>query len=162
MITIQRLGEDRWQDYRDLRLEALKNKPWVFSSSWEEEQLFPEAVWRQRIGNVLFAIVDNKPAGTIAVFYNNRPKTKHVCEIFGVYLRKEYRGQGIGNLMLEAALTEINTCKGITKIKIGVNPTQKVAEHLYRKHGFKPIGHLTKELYVDGKFFDELLMERHL
>jgi RimJ/RimL family protein N-acetyltransferase len=162
VITISRLGEDRWQDYRDLRLEALKKEPQAFSSSWEEEQLLPEAVWRQRIKNALFAMEDNKPVGTVAIFCNNRPKTKHVCEIFGVYLRKEYRGRGISKLMLNAALVEIKTFKGITKIKIGVIPTQKAAKHLYLKYGFKPIGHLKKEVCVDGKFYDELLMEQHL
>ena len=159
-VTISKLDEDHWQDYQDLRLEALKNEPLAFSSSFEEEQLIPESAWRQNINNVLFAKLDNMPVGMIGFFCNNRCKTKHVCEIYGVYVRREYRGRGIGKLMLDAALAEIKNLKGIIKIKIGVNPTQKAAEHLYRKYGFKAVGRLTKEMCVNGAFYDELWMEK--
>ena len=145
MITITKLDEDRWQDYRDIRLEALKNEPLAFSSSFEEEQSLPETLWQQNINNVLFAISDNKPVGMIGFFCNNHLKTKHVCEIYGVYVKKEHRGQGIGKQLMEAAIAEIKNLKGITKIRLEVNPTQKAAERLYRKLGFKEAGRLKKE-----------------
>jgi RimJ/RimL family protein N-acetyltransferase len=162
MITIKKLDADRWQEYRDLRLEALKNEPLAFSSSYEEELLIPETGWRERIENALFAIENEKLVGMAGFFRNNRLKTNHVCEIFGVYVRREYRDRGIGKQLVAAVMEEIKNIKGITKIKIGVNPTQKAAEHLYLKFGFKPVGLLKKDMRVDGKFYDELWMEKHL
>jgi ribosomal protein S18 acetylase RimI-like enzyme len=162
MITIKKLNEDRWQDFRDLRLEALKSDPIAFSSSYEEEQLLPEPVWRERIKNVLFAVSDNKPVGMAANFRNNRIKTNHVCEIWGMYVHREYRSQGIGKKLLEAVLEEIQNLKGVTKIKIGVNPTQKAAEHLYRKYGFKVAGHFKKDMCVNGILYDEIFLEKFL
>ncbi len=162
MITIGRLSEDRWQDYRDLRLEALQSDPLAYGGSYEEEQLNTEAHWRDRIKNTLFAMEDNKPVGIVVVVRNNRIKTNHVVEIYGVYVKKERRGQGIGKQLMKAALKEINSFKGVTKIKIEVNPTQKVAERLYRKLGFKVVGRMKKELHINDKFYDELFMEKHL
>jgi ribosomal protein S18 acetylase RimI-like enzyme len=162
MIEIKKLDSDRWQDYRDLRLEALKTEPIAFSSSYEEEKSLTELEWRSRINNFLFAISDNKPVGMVGVFCNNRLKTGHVCEIFGMYVRIEYRGQGIGNKLLVAVLEEIQKLKGITKVKIGVNPVQKAAEHLYRKYGFKAAGYFKKDMCVNGIFYDEIFLEKFL
>ena len=162
MIKIEKLNEDRWQDYRALRLEALQSDPIAYSSSFEEEQTYPEPVWRDSIKNTLFAISDNKPVAMVANFRSNRIKTNHVCEIWGMYVRREYRGQGIGNKLMAAVLEEIQNLKGVTKIKIGVNPTQKVAEHLYQKYGFKAAGHFKKEMCVNGIFYDEIFLEKFL
>jgi RimJ/RimL family protein N-acetyltransferase len=162
MIKISKLNADRWQDYRDLRLEALKSEPVAFSSSYEEEQLIPESVWRERIKNALFASENDNLVGMAGVFQNNRLKTRHVCEIFGVYVRSEYRDKGIGKQLIAAVIEELKNIKGITKIKIGVNPTQKAAAHIYRKFGFTPVGLLKKDMRVNGKFYDELWMEKYL
>lgn len=162
MIEIKKLNEDRWQDFRDLRLEALKTEPIAFSNSDEEEQVLPEPVWRERIKNVIFAMSDNKPVGMAGNFRSNRIKTNHVCEIYGMYVRKEYRSQGIGKKLLEAMLEEIQNLKGVTKIKIGVNPAQKAAEHLYWKYGFKAAGHFKKDMCINGIFYDEIFLEKFL
>jgi RimJ/RimL family protein N-acetyltransferase len=162
MITISRVNADRWQDYRDLRLEALKNEPQAFSSSYEEEQLIAETVWRTRIENALFAIENGKLVSMAGFIRYNHIKTNHVCEIFGVYVRPEYRGKGIGKQLISTVIKEIKNIKGIKKIRIGVNPTQKAAEHIYLKLGFEPVGLLKKDMQVNGKFYDELWMEKHL
>jgi RimJ/RimL family protein N-acetyltransferase len=162
MITISRLNADRWQDYRELRLEALKNEPVAFSSSYEEEQPIAETVWRTRIENALFAIENNKLVGMAGFIRYNHLKTNHVSEIFGVYVRPEYRNRGIGKQLITAIIEEIKNTKGISKIRIGVNPTQKAAEHIYKKFGFKKVGLLKNDMRVNGKFYDELWMEKHL
>jgi RimJ/RimL family protein N-acetyltransferase len=162
MITIEKLPEDRWQDCRDLRLEALQKEPLAFSSSYEEEQTIPGNTWRQRTNNYFFALADDKPVGLAGYFRNPRKKTNHVCEMFGVYLRMEYRGQGIGKKLIEAVLAEMQKLKGVKIFEVGVNPTQKAAKHLYEKYGFKTVGHFNKWMYVDGKYYDALIMEKHL
>lgn len=162
MITVTRLDESGWQDYRDLRLEALKEQPLAFGSSYEEEQPYTETQWRERVKNVLFAVSDNKPVGMIVCGRNNRLKISHICGIYGVYIKKEYRGQGISNQLMDAALAEIQEMTGVVKIELMVNPTQKAAKRLYRKYGFKVVGHSKKALKFDSKFYDELMMEKFL
>ncbi len=89
---------------RDLRLEALKSDPSAFGSSFEEEVTLTEGEWKRRIRNTLFAVSDDKLIGMIVCLFNERPKTKHIAEIVGVYVTASYRGQGVSTRMLERAL----------------------------------------------------------
>ncbi|PIY60326.1 hypothetical protein COY95_02355 [Candidatus Woesearchaeota archaeon CG_4_10_14_0_8_um_filter_47_5] len=172
MIKYAKLSPDRWEEYRDLRLEALQNDPSVFGSSYEEEKSLPEDEWRKRIANALFAVADSTPAGMpvgmIVCVFNRNNKTRHIAHIFGVYVKKDYRNQGIGGRLIERAVSLIkkNTENGegteITKIRLAVNPEQKAAVSLYKKHGFEIVGRYKKELRVDGVFYDEFLMEKYL
>ena len=162
MIAITRLDASRWQDYRNLRLEALKTEPLAFGSSYEEEQSNPETYWRQHKQNVVFALEDDSPVGMLVLARNSRLKTDHIYGIYGVYLNRDFRGQGIGKKLMDAALEEIQKTPGIKKIELAVNPAQKAAEKLYRKYGFHKAGTSKKALWVDGKFYDELLMEKYL
>ena len=160
MIEIKKISDDRWKDYRDLRLEALKNDPVAFGSSYEEEIKLSNAEWKKRIKNVLFALSNDKPVGMIAYAFQNKLKTKHIANIFGVYVKKEYRGKAIGEKLIERAISSIRKNKSIIKIDLTVNPNQKAAVKLYKKYGFKTVGRLEKGLFVNGKFYDELIMEK--
>lgn len=160
MIEIRKLDEDHWRGYRELRLEALKNEPIAFSSSYEEELELTENDWRTRINNVLFAISDNVPIGMIVIGFNNRIKTKHVVEIFGVYVKEKYRDRGIGKKLMDAAMRTIQENGNVSKVKLGVNPEQRAAVKLYEDCGFRCVGSLISEIKVDGKYYDEFIMEK--
>jgi ribosomal protein S18 acetylase RimI-like enzyme len=162
MISITKLDESRWQDYRSIRLEALKNAPLAFGSSYEDSLKNAEADWRRLIKNVIFAMDDGKPIGLIAYVQNDRTKSKHICGIYSVYVSENHRGKKIGDSLMAAAMNEIKKLGGITKVELTVNPTQKNAKKLYKKYGFKVTGRKKMELYLDGKYYDELLMEKYL
>jgi len=162
MIAVKKLEEDRWKEYRDLRLEALQKEPIAFGSSYDEEKNISEEEWRKRIENALFALSEDKLIGMIVYIRDNKIKTKHIGNIFGVYVTREYRGQGVGKKLMDSVLTQIQKSKDVVKIKLSVNPEQKAAVKLYQNYGFKIVGQLKKELYVEGKFYDELIMEKLL
>ena len=160
MIEIKKLSESRWKDFKDLRLESLKTEPAAFGSSYEEEIRLSKKEWKRRINNSLFAFLNEKPIGMIVYIFNNKIKTNHIANIFGVYVKKEYRGRGIGKKLIESAISQIKKNKNIIKINLTVNPKQKSAVKLYEKYGFKIVGKMKNDLYVDGKFNDELIMEK--
>jgi ribosomal protein S18 acetylase RimI-like enzyme len=162
VIVVKKLHEDRWNEYRDFRLEALQREPIAFGSSYDEEVSIPEEVWRKRIGNALFALSKGRLIGIIVCVQSDRIKTKHVANIFSFYVIEKYRGQGLGKKLIDRALTEVQKSRDVVKIKLTVNPEQKVALKLYRKFGFKIAGRCKKELYVEGRFYDELIMEKML
>jgi len=161
-IKIKKLNKNRWKDYRDLRLEALKKEQIAFGSSYNEEKNISEEEWKKRIKNVLFAFSKDKPIGMIVYIRESKIKTKHTANIFGVYVTREYRGQGVGKKLVDSALARIRKSKGVLKIKLTVNPKQKAALKLYQNYGFKIVGKLKKELYIGGRFYDELIMEKIL
>jgi ribosomal protein S18 acetylase RimI-like enzyme len=163
-IRINKLPQSKWKDYKSIRLRALRRDPQAFGSSYEEEKKFKAEDWRRRISNAYFAFMreGDKPIGTIVVYFEIRPKTRHIANIFGVYVDREYRDRGIGTMLLTKALGEILKKKGIVKIKLQVNPKQFAAVKLYKKMGFKSTGVMKKELKVNRKFYDELCMEKIL
>lgn len=162
MIEIKRLTRDRWRDYQQLRLEALKMDSIAFGSSYEEEILFSQELWQNRIGDVLFAVANDKPIGMVVCVCSNKLKTKHVANIYGMYVSREYRNQGIGSLLIERAISQIKENKAIRKINLSVNPAQKFAVKLYNKHGFKSAGLFKDAMLVDGQFYDEIPMEKFI
>lgn len=109
---------------------------------------------------MLFAISDNKPVGMIVVGFNSRIKTKHVVEIFGVYINEKYRCRGIGRKLMDATLRAIQENGNILKVKLGVNPEQRAAVKLYEDCGFECVGRLAREIKVGGKYYDEFIMEK--
>ncbi|MHA2362391.1 MAG: N-acetyltransferase family protein [Candidatus Hodarchaeales archaeon] len=158
-IEITTLLADYWEKFKTIRLEGLKNDPIAFGSSYEEEIRFPEEEWRKRITRTIFALSGDKPVGMIVFFFNNRIKTNHVANIFGMYVSKDFRGLGIGKKLMDAALRKIKMNKEIIKINLAVNTVQESAVALYQKYGFKIVGKLSKDILVAGKFYDGFLME---
>ena len=110
----------------------------------------------------MFALSDDKTIGMIVFIFNNKRKIKHISNIFGFYVKERYRNQGVGKKLIESALSHIKKNKNIIKIDLIVNPKQKAALSLYKKFGFKVVGILRKDLLVNGKFYDELVMEKFI
>jgi ribosomal protein S18 acetylase RimI-like enzyme len=162
MLEIKSLPQNKWEDYQKLRLEALDNDSIAFISSYEEEIKLSKKDWQKRIGNVLFALSDNEPIGMVVYVFNNRIKIRHIANIYGLYVSKEYRNQGVGDRLLGNALSIIEGTNGIFKIRVSVIPQQIYAVKLYEKYGFATVGRLINELIVDDKYYDELLMEKRI
>lgn len=55
-----------------------------------------------------------------------------------VFLKKEYRGQGIGKLLLEKALEHLKSIK-VEKVKVNIKDKAKAAAELYSTMNFKKV-----------------------
>ena len=159
-ITISRLSPERYADFRVLRLEPLKTFSEAFGSSYEEESSFSDEVWKARIVNMLFALYKTSPIGMIGFLLRNRLKTRHIADVFSFYVSETYQGAGVGSRLMKEALLNIESDREIRKITLSVNCDMKAAVHLYTKFGFAISGRLTWELNVNGKFYDEFIMEK--
>jgi ribosomal protein S18 acetylase RimI-like enzyme len=162
MIEIVQLCPDQWELYRDLRLEALRNEPVAFGSSLEEEVGLPKEAWIKRIPNALFALAEGKPVGIVVIRREDRIKTRHTAYINSMYVTEKCRGQGLGVRLMTAALDSLKTSPDILKVRLSVIAPQVQAFELYTRFGFSPIGTAKKELYVNGLYHDEILMEKML
>lgn len=130
MIEIRKLPADRWRDYRDLRLEALKREPSAYGSSFEESKRLKEEVWRRQIKNVLFTLSDDRPVGMIVYVFGEELKARHIAEIYGFYVSADHRGEGVGTRLLERVLSLIRRNKRVIKVELAVNPEQRAAVKL--------------------------------
>ena len=64
-IAVRLLDEDGWQDYRDMRLAALRESAQAFLATYAEEAMQPEQYWRHCMvrADRLLAESDGAPEG---------------------------------------------------------------------------------------------------
>jgi RimJ/RimL family protein N-acetyltransferase len=77
--------------------------------------------------------------------------------VLGMGILDGYRGRGIGNMLMRAALARAKEF-GLTRVELTVREDNLRAKALYEKVGFKVEGVKRKAALFDGKYFDLLLM----
>ena len=162
MIEIKKLPADKWKEYKMLRLEALQKDPIAFGSSYEEEITRPDDFWQNGIANMLFAVENGQPVGMVRYALEPHIQSKHVANIHSMYVNGKFRNQGIGQKLMESVISLITEKKDIRKIKISVNPEQIYAVKLYERCGFKSAGLFADELCIDGRYYNEVPMEKSI
>ncbi|MDO8618450.1 MAG: GNAT family N-acetyltransferase [Candidatus Daviesbacteria bacterium] len=162
-IELVQISSDRWEEYKAIRLKALADNPYSFDASPDEELGLTDEEWKDRLSDPnafrVFAQVDGKLVAKVEVDWKSSRKISHVAEVYGVYIDPEYRGQRLGGKLM----TEIETlakAHGIRKLWLDVVTTQEPAMSLYRSAGFREVGRLEQATYVNGQYYDKLLMEK--
>ncbi|TCZ80880.1 GNAT family N-acetyltransferase [Paenibacillus albiflavus] len=164
MILINELNPKHVQLFWGLRLEALKNHPEAFSSSYEDSVQTPLEDVEKRIKNdkdnyILGAFTENGQLVGIAGFRREQGiKVKHKGMIWGVYVSAEHRGKGIAQSLIKEILTRGKEIEGLMQISLGVTQSNKVAAELYKKLGFETYGVEKNALIYKNQGYDEELM----
>lgn len=102
------LGEEDWQDYRDVRLQALADAPDAFSAAHDQEADYPESRWRARMTRSRRLLAQDESGevlGVVSVGTYNVEETG-VGELFGLWVRPQARGGGVARRLLEAAASQ--------------------------------------------------------
>ena len=73
--------------------------------------------------------------GSIVGAYGLYPMERHTCELRKMYLHKAHRGQGLGKLLLEDALSRARQL-GFRKMVLETASVLKEAIALYKSYGF--------------------------
>ncbi|EKD46701.1 MAG: Acetyltransferase [uncultured bacterium] len=165
-MEIYKLDASQWREYKELRLEALREDAEAFGMSYAEALSLLDEEWQDefenRKGFILVASEDSKLLAMIGAYQEEGEKMKHIAYVWGVYVRKEHRGKGIGKMLMESLLEELAKNKELEKVDLNVNTSQLSAVRLYEKLGFKIAGTLHSELKIGTKYYDEHVMEKFL
>ena len=78
-----------------------------------------------------------------------------------VYIRRDYRGKGIGTKLLQD-IEELAILHQFNKIILFTFSFNELGQRLYRRSGFREVGVLEKQGQMDGKFIDVMIMEKLL
>lgn len=163
-VAIITLSPSQWQMYKTLRLEALQSDPQAFGRSFAEEVLYPDEKWQERLAGIstssvysYFASIKDKLVGMVGAKIIEEGGQK-VAVVMQMYVQKNQRGKGIGQLLLLTLLKELQKRSDIVSVQLDVNTSQKNAIKLYQKMGFTIIKE-TKRLMGDGDYHDEYVME---
>jgi GNAT superfamily N-acetyltransferase len=106
MVLVREPVVEDWQALRDIRLEALRDAPSAFGSTYEREVVRAETHWRDRIsrGGTFLAYLPDltapEPAGLIGG-YQEDPVT---VELVSMYVRPRARGRGVGEALVAAVI----------------------------------------------------------
>jgi len=160
-VEIRVLTERDASDYWNLRLEALEREPESFAESAEEhratsiELAATRLRWEDNANLVMGAFLAGELVGMAGFFREKHLKTRHRGRIWGVYVRANCRGQGIGRALLLALLERIKTMPGLVQVSLTVSSRQVAAKTLYRSLGFESFGIEPASLKIGDRYFDE-------
>lgn len=107
----------------------------------------------------LVAEVDGRAVASAEVMRNRKPMN-HVG-ILGIAIKKGYRGIGIGTEIMKTLIEESRNA-GLKVLVLDTYETNKLAQALYRKMGFKDAGRIPKAVYRNGCYIDLLRMTLEL
>lgn len=114
----------------------------------------------QKNGPVFYAVDGEKVIGWCDVFPFSNPRQAHRGGL-GMGLLANYRGQGLGSLLLNKTLEKAKEF-GLEKVELNVYTTNTNAIALYKKVGFIEEGLIKNYRKLDGRYFDSLVMAKFL
>ncbi|MDD3284708.1 MAG: GNAT family protein [Patescibacteria group bacterium] len=104
-----------------------------------------------------FTILDNKkPIGFMGL--SNINKINKNCDLFIMIGEDDYRGKGIGKIVMDWLINYGFNKLKLHKINLGVVRENKFAIKLYKKLGFKIEGKMIEEMMYKNKYHDFYLM----
>ena len=149
--------------FQSLRLRGLRECPWAFASSYEEEcDLTLESVAERlqaRDDRAVFgAFVKEDLIGVLGLRRESHRKLAHKAYVWGMYVAPERRRDGIGHRLLAQALSAARSDLRVRQVNLGVNARNEAAVALYAKMGFTEYGRELCFMVVDGIAHDEIHM----
>ncbi|MBD2862805.1 GNAT family N-acetyltransferase [Paenibacillus oceani] len=164
-MNIRLLNDSDAQVYREVRLRALKNDPDAFGSTYEQEETKPleHIIERIHLTKDQFTLGcfddSNTLVGIVNFSRENRLKTAHKGNIYGMYVEPQFRGRGVGKALISALIERAaNECEGLEQIHLTVVSANKSAKRLYVSLGFEVYGIEPRALKFDEQYYDEDLM----
>lgn len=150
----------------NLRRAALLDSPFSFSASPEDDRASSVAAVREQLshapGSVVFGADNERLVGMLGIYRVEQIKAAHIAHIWGVFVRPQWRGQGIAARLLDAAIAHARTLEGIATIQLSANETTPAAQRLYERFGFRVWGVEADALRFDGRSTSEAHMSLSL
>ena len=161
-ITIRRLFPEDAAPFRNIRLDGLRRDPDAFSSTFEEENRRPLSFFEDRLArSAVFGAFRGAELLGVAGFYV-QPGLKHAHKgmLWGMYVRPEARGVGIGAKLVEAVV-EHARCH-VELIELTVVSENLAARKLYERFGFEEYGLEKRAAKYRRRYHDDVLMAKML
>ena len=137
MVLVRPTTIADWQVLRDIRLQALRDAPDAFSSTYAGESAFEDSVWHQRAARdgSFIAFLPEVSAPGAAGLAGGFQEAPGVVELVSMFVRPQARGRGVGEALIDAVVSWARQ-KNATSVHLWVTETNKHARRLYERHGF--------------------------
>jgi len=163
---------DDFSAFLDIQGDALVNSPEVFGSdyNWFEhlsllskEQRFVK--YMNYPYQYLLGAVDSSGRIMGMVGFScdyAQSKLRHKGKIWGAYVRPEYRGHGIGRLLIDSVIDTAQNIVDCEQIQLAVSTRNEASYGLYLQMGFTIYGTELQALKIGEEYVDEYLMVKFL
>ncbi|MEI8067681.1 MAG: GNAT family N-acetyltransferase [Candidatus Shapirobacteria bacterium] len=132
--------------------------------TFEEEKKYVESMVdkiKNKKAVYLLGFIDGKFVGSADI--NMMDKTRSHLGLFGITVAKEYRGEGIGKILMDLVIKESKSkLKELKLVTLDVYGKNFIAQSLYKKLGFKEYARLPQGAKYRGKFDDLISMYKKL
>jgi ribosomal protein S18 acetylase RimI-like enzyme len=166
MALVERLGEDDWAVFRELRLRSLLESPDAFGSTYGEESSRTERAWRDWAAGRWWD-------GTAAVFtgraddgtaigtatgaeFEAEPGVAHV---YAMWVAPDARGAGVGRALVDA-VAEWARDRRCDRLVLSVTESNLTARRFYEACGFEDTGE--RETLREGSEMQTLILSKPL
>lgn len=163
-FTYRRLQPHEAGIYRSLRLEALKNHPDNFDSTYAAESAKPKLSFEESIEHqstdrfIMGAFYNNRLIGICGFSQEPLGKFHHKGSIIQMYVNPEFKGNKTGFHLLIATANEAFITTEVEQLILGVVATNMAANRIYEQVGFKEYGFHKGYQKNGDAYSDERLM----
>lgn len=138
-VRVVRVGPDNWEAWRDVRLEALRDAPTAFGSTYENQVGRTEQQWRDRLhpanGLTCLSMLDDRIVGMAA----GHPEGDGVIELISMWVSPDARRRGVGDALVDEVVRWARE-QHADAVELWVTRGNDPAERLYARHGFLRTG----------------------
>src|SRR5437588_5334741 len=149
-----------------VRLQALRDNPEAFGSTYEETVARGKEVFRPRLGQgddvFYLGAFDDTLIGIVGFYREEGIKNRHKGYVVSMYVLPEKRGRGAGKALMQAMIARAKQIAGLEQLQLAVVTTNRTAYLLYRSLGFEVYGTEPRALKMGGQYWDEDYMVLHL
>jgi GNAT superfamily N-acetyltransferase len=166
-VEIQRLGTHDAARLRDVRLRALHDTPFAFSSWFGRETEYPPALWEGRVteselgrtGIVFVAVEQTRSVGMAGGYFPGGQREQ--ATLWGMWVDPDERRRGVGRALVQAVATWARDV-GAVRLRLAVTDCEesRPAAALYRELGFMATGE--REPLESDPSLVALIMSREL
>lgn len=163
MITIRPLDDGDAACFKALRLRAIEHSPTSFLPTFDEENSRTLAEFAARIRTThtqtVFGAFDaDTLVGITGVRRAPLLQISHKATLWGVFVDPAFRGCGIAQALLAAAIAHAANAWQCVQVTLSVNAINGAAKCLYESQGFVRFGTEPRSLLMNGRFYDEEFM----
>lgn len=144
--------------FRDALDSVARERTWLAfteAPSYEHMRSFVSGLIRDNDIQV-YAMLNDTVIGWCDITRRKRDVFSHTGSL-GMGILKPQRGKGIGSMMMEEVIRQAWDL-GMEKICLEVYSHNTAGIALYKKFGFIEEGKKIKEVKMDGKYFDNIVM----